>query len=615
MPDIVKLLPDHVANQISAGEVILRPASVVKELLENAVDAGAGSIKVLIKDAGKSLIQIIDDGCGMSELDVRMSFERHATSKIASADDLFSIHTMGFRGEALASIAAIAMVEVKTKRREDELGSELVIEGTVVKHQSPVSCPDGTSFSVKNLFFNVPARRNFLKSDTVETNHIMEEFYRVALVNQDITFSLFNNNREVLHLSPSNLKQRILQIFGNSLNEKLVPVEQETAVVSIKGFVGKPENAKKTRGEQYFFVNGRFIRQPFFHHAIDGAYRQLLPEGYFPAYFIYFSVDPAALDVNIHPTKTEVKFLDDKVIYSILHSTVKLGLGRSNLTPSIEFDVEQSFDLSTRPVDRPVTPPQIKINPDYNPFLNRMPDPLQSGRNRSNKENWEKLFDPFGEKNGDLSGSRQADDQSSFSETTKSDEDFLSANKDLFQLKNRYILAAVRSGIMVIDQQRAHERILFEKIMEQLENNIIFSQQELFPVNIKFSTIDASLLHELLPDIRMLGFTIEAARHNGDTFIVSGVPVDLEKSEVQTVLEEIIESFKKIGTGIEWNKNTRLAHSLAKNMAIKAGKPLRQQEMNKLSDELFSCKVPDLTPEGKAILTIISMDEIVNRLK
>ncbi len=606
MPECIKLLPDHVANQIAAGEVILRPASVVKELLENAIDAGGTHIRILIKDAGKALIQVVDDGSGMSPDDARMCFERHATSKLRTAEDLFAIKTMGFRGEALASIAAVAQVELKTRRSTDEVGNLIMIEGSKVKTQEATACSTGTSVSVKNLFFNVPARRNFLKSDTVETNQIMEEFFRVALVHPETAFSFFLNGKETYHLVSGNLKQRILQIFGSHMNEKLVPVEQETMVANIRGFTGKPQHARKSRGEQYFFVNGRFIRHPYFHHAVDTAYRQLIPEGHFPAYFIFFDLDPADLDVNIHPTKTEVKFLNEKAIYSILHAAVRQSLGKFNLTPSLDFDLENSLDPGRRDPDRPLIPPRININPDYNPFQTQKPaDPLRSRPYPGSSQPWEKLLDTQDDQPGSQTKQARTDEAPIQEEETR----------ELFQLKNSYIIAAVRSGMLIVDQQRAHERILFEKFLEQQQKQEVVSQQELFPSTCVFPHPDAELLKELLPDLRQMGFVIEEALHLENSFVVTGIPSGMEESMLQQSLEEIVDSFKTIGSGLQWDKATRMAASLARNLGIRNNKPLQAAEMNKLINDLFSCKMPELTPDGKKTLVILSTDELENRFK
>ena len=459
MPDIIRLLPDIVANQIAAGEVIQRPASVIKELLENSVDSGATDIKIIIKDAGKTLIQIIDNGCGMSVTDARLSFEKHATSKIRQVDDLYSIRTMGFRGEALASIAAIAQVELKTKRTGDELGTLIEIEGSEVKNQTPVSCVEGTSISVKNLFFNVPARRIFLKSNNAENNHIIEAFQRIALAYPQIDFSMYINDKIVFQLSKSSLKQRIVSIYGNQFNERLLIVEQETNQVNISGFIGKPEFAKKTRGEQFFFVNNRFIKHPYLHHSVENAFNQLLPSGSFPTYFIFLNVDPQTIDINIHPTKTEVNFQDSKLIYAILQSAVKQSLGKFSITPSIDFEIEQSFKTPTYLEKFPIKQPTITIDPNYNPFETKHspPTPALSSSELSNKKNWEQLYKYFDNK--------QIDNESIktdiYSHTKNIQADFENdifkiENRSFFQLQNRYILCNIKSGLLIIDQQRAH---------------------------------------------------------------------------------------------------------------------------------------------------------------
>ena len=484
MSDIIKLLPDSVANKIAAGEVIQRPASAAKELLENSIDSGASEIKLIIKDAGKTLIQVVDNGSGMSETDARMSFERHATSKIQSANDLFAIRTMGFRGEALASIAAIAHVDIKTKLSNQELGSHICIEGSEVKSQDAVSCTDGTNISVKNLFFNVPARRNFLKSNNVETRHIIEEFNRVALVNPNIEFSFIHNERKVFKLPISNLKQRITGIMGSNYGQKLVPVEQKTDKINITGYIGKPEFAKKTRGEQYFFVNNRFIKHPYLNHAVDNAFQELLPSKAFPSYFIYFDVDPKQIDINIHPTKTEVNFLDNKLIYAILRSAVKQGLGKYNITPTIDFEVEQSFDAPNPPKGKPIINPFEKTESTFNPFETQQ-QKIQTKREVSNSENWEKLFAGKNVQNEIFESPDDAKSNNEhLNELRTSNNENGTEERKIFQIQNRYILTFIKSGILIIDQQNAHERILYERYKKMLENKKGNSQQELFPQNI-----------------------------------------------------------------------------------------------------------------------------------
>ncbi len=599
MPDIIQLLPDSVANQIAAGEVIQRPASVVKELLENSVDSGADEIKLVIKDAGRTLIQVIDNGCGMSDTDARLCFERHATSKIKKAKDLFNIKTMGFRGEALASVAAITYLQLKTKKTEEELGTCVTIEGGNVKSQESVICPNGTSISVKNIFFNVPARRNFLKSNFVEIKHIIEEFQRIALAYPKISFLMFNNDNETYNLlKNSGLKQRISAIFSKNYNQRLIPVEQETHFIKISGFIGKPEFAKKTRGEQYFFVNNRFIKHPYLNHAVNHAFEELLPSSAFPSYFIFFDVDPKTIDINIHPTKTEIKFQDDKIVYAVLQSTVKKALAKFNITPSIDFDVENSFDIPYSERNKPIRPPQIKINHDYNPFDNPRAIPfykLQTPLEKSNKENWTKLF------------------TSDTQDTSKLLNNLPEANKNILQIDNRYILTNIKSGLMIIDQQRAHERILYEHFIDILENKITASQQQLFPQTIEFSASDAQLIKEIKNDIETLGFKIDNSGLN--SFVINGIPADISKIDVKELLETVLENYKRNLTDINLDKKTNLAQSMAKNISVKSGRTLKKEEMNALTDKLFACKIPYSSISGNPTFVIITFDEIEKKFK
>ncbi len=607
MSDIIHLLPDSVANQIAAGEVIQRPASAVKELLENAVDAGADDIKLIIKDAGKTLIQVIDNGCGMSETDARMAFERHATSKINNAEDLFAIKTLGFRGEALASIAAIAQVELKTKRVEDEVGICIKIEGSEVKSQEPCSSTNGTSFSIKNLFYNIPARRKFLKSNNTELRHIIEEFQRVALVYPEIRFSFFNETRQLFQLEKSGLKQRIASLFGTAYNTKLVPVEQKTDLVNISGFIGKPEFAKKTRGEQYFFVNGRFIKHPYLNHAVNNAFKELIPSDAFPTYFIYFELNPDEIDINIHPTKTEVNFENNQVIYAMLSSAVKQALGKFNLTPSIDFDVERGIDITPLPRSTEIKQPTVNIDESYNPFeveAKRENKPAFHP-DKPDTRNWQKLY---GEK--DFTQNRQ--------ENTNHPEEnasfgFIPENKEpetesgtVFQLHNKYIVSSVKSGLLIIDQQRAHERILFERFLKKLDSRKGTSQQQLFPVTIQFSPSDAEILKEINDELKILGFDIEDFGEN--TFIVNGNPAEMNNRDIKGVLEGIIENFKKHLKDIAKDKKVNLARSMAVNLSIKQGRKLQAEEIKSLIDQLFACRMPEVSPDGKPTLRILTMD-------
>ncbi len=617
MPDIIHLLPDNVANQIAAGEVIQRPSSAVKELIENSIDCGASHIKLIFKDAGKTLVQVIDNGCGMSETDARLCFERHATSKIKEANDLFNIRTMGFRGEALASIAAIAQVEMKTKRTGDEIGTSIIIEGTEVKSQEACQCSEGTSFSVKNLFFNVPARRNFLKSNTVETSHILDEFHRVALAFPEIYFEMYNNNNDALHLSSSNLKQRIINIFGNNYNQRLLPVQLESGICNITGFVGKPESARKTRGEQFFFVNHRFIKHPYLNHAVMAAFDELLPDKSFPAYFIFIEIDPKEIDINIHPTKTEIKFQDDKSIYAIMKSAVKQSLGKFSVTPSIDFNVEKSFDIPPLKKGETVKQPSIKINPNYNPFDTKkketFPPPL-SLKDKTNKENWEKLYSRHS--NNQLEIPKINQQEQHVQQIIDPDINNISHQnvKQLLQLHNTYIVTSVKSGIMLVNQQLAHERILFEHFIQLLEKKESHpQQQQLFPQVVEFPDGDASLMKEISGDLKAIGFDIDEFGHG--SFVVNGIPADLPESNIKQTLESLLENYKQSQSTIGNERNKIIAKALAKNMSIKRGKILQQEEMSSLIDQLFACKLPYSSIEGKPTIIIISMEELETKFR
>lgn len=614
MSDIIHLLPDSVANQIAAGEVVQRPASAVKELMENALDAGSSKIKLILKDAGKTLIQVIDTGCGMSETDARMSFERHATSKIRKADDLFAIRTMGFRGEALASIAAIAQVEMKTRRIGDETGILIEIEGSEIKNQETISSPEGTSISIKNLFYNVPARRNFLKTDSVELRHIIDEFQRVAIPNPSVAFSLHHNNTEVFHLEPGTMKQRLMSIFGSSYNTRLVPVEEDTAIVKIKGFVIKPDFAKKTRGEQFFFLNKRFIKSPYLHHAVQSAFEQLLPSDSFASYFLMLDVDPKTIDINIHPTKTEVKFEDEKAIYAFLRSAIKKSLGQFNISPSLDFDQEAHlYNMPLKPIDGIYKQPTIKVDQNYNPFKT---DPSSaskdSERELSNRGNWEKMYSRHADNQLEFEIKKEEDSQQTIN-TNWDNELHESNKKSTYQLHNKYILSHIKTGFMVIDQQGAHERILYEQILENFEKHKSVTQQELFPKTIELNASDFELVKELHSEILALGFDISEFGKN--TFIIHGVPADTAEYDSSTLLEGLIENYKQNLLELKSEKRENLARSMARNMAIKSGKSLTQEEMNKLIDELFACKMPYSTPSGKPTITTFSSDDLDKRFK
>ena len=614
MSDIIQLLPDSVANQIAAGEVVQRPASAVKELMENALDAGSTSIKLIIKDAGKTLIQIIDNGCGMSETDARMSFERHATSKIRKADDLFAIRTMGFRGEALASIAAIAQVELKTKRIGDDIGVKIDIEGSELKSQEACSCPEGTSISVKNLFYNVPARRNFLKTDAVELRHIIDEFQRVAIPNPQVAFSLHHNNTEIFNLPIGNLKQRLMAIFGSSYNNRLVPVEENTNIVNIKGYIIKPDFAKKTRGEQFFFLNKRFIKSAYLHHAVQSAFEQLLPNDSYASYFLMLDVDPKSIDINIHPTKTEVKFEDEKAIYAFLRSTIKKSLGQFNISPSIDFNQEAHlYNMPLKPVDGIYKQPTITVDPNYNPFKTESsPSIKPSERELSNRENWEKMYSRHADNQLEFEIKKEDDNQQTIN--TDWDNELHESNlKSSYQLHNKYILTHIKTGFMVIDQQGAHERILYEHILDAFEKHKSSTQQELFPKTIEFNPVDFALVKELETDIKAMGFDISEFGKN--TFIIHGIPADTADSDSVALLEGLIENYKQNMIELKSNKRENLARSMARNLSIKSGKNLTQEEMNNLIDELFACKMPYSAPNGKPTITTFSSDDLDKRFK
>lgn len=613
MSDIIHLLPDSVANQIAAGEVIQRPASVLKELVENSIDAGATFIQIVIKDAGRTLIQVIDNGKGMSETDARMAFERHATSKIKNADDLFSIRTMGFRGEALASIAAVAQVELRTRRSEDELGVLVEIAGTRVFKQETVQCDPGTSFQVKNLFFNVPARRRFLKSDNVEKSHIYTEFYRIALVNPNVALSLYDGDEEVYQLPASNNKVRIENVFGKNVRKKwqqqLLTIETSTNIVSIYGYVGKPEYAQKS-GSQYFFVNGRYMRHPYFHKAVLLAYNQMIQAAESPNYFIYFEVDPQTIDINIHPTKTEIKFENEQAIWSILSAAIKEALGKFNVVPSIDFDQEGSVDMPVGMSQENVRPPQTNFNPDYNPFGS-------TGYKRP-VLNWEELYGDFEKKEVPIesSPSWEADfDMPILSSISSSGLqqviDIADSRAENFQYKNRYIVTGIKSGLLMIDQHRAHTRILFDLFLSQIENSKGISQQVLFPETLELSTEDALFFEQIIPDLLLLGFEFEYLENN--SYSIKGVSAHVGTSSVIDLLLDILDKAKTTANDPTAGMHESIALSLAESSSLKAGQRLTNEEMSDMIDRLFACANHNFTPDGKRIMTIFTQDELEKR--
>lgn len=616
MSDIIRLLPDAVANQIAAGEVVQRPASAVKELLENAVDSGADKIQLIIKDAGKALIQVIDNGCGMSFTDARMCFERHATSKIRKADDLFAIRTMGFRGEAMASIAAISQVGLKTRRYEDELGTKICIEASEIISQEPCATAAGTSVCIKNLFYNTPARRNFLKGNSIETRHIIDEFQRVALANPQLFFTLHHDGQEVFHLPAVSLKQRIVHLFGNNYNQKLVPVQEDTSIIKLEGFVGKPEFARKTRGEQFFFVNNRFIRDNYLNHAVSSAFQELLQDDSFPLYVLFISIDPSKIDLNVHPTKTEIKYQDEKAIYAIIRSAVKRSLGQYNITPSLDFDRETGFDqmISHKPLDQ-IIPPGIKFNPDFNPFSDEVKTVTDKAFIRNSAErhkpdfvqNWDTLYAIT---QGKIVEQQEIDTQQ---RQISVDNRQLSkaSERQLFQIHNRFILSQIKSGFMLIDQQAAHERILYERFLLQLENHSGVSQQTLFPQSISMSTSDFELLKSLFNDVRALGFDIREFGKN--TVIVEGIPAELTKASENEMLEKLLEGFKNNQSALKLSKHDNLARTLAKNAAVNPGTKFSLEEMNQLIDQLFACQMPNVSLSGKPIIVTYTLEEIFQK--
>ncbi len=611
MSDIINLLPDSVANQIAAGEVVQRPASVVKELIENSVDASCTSINIVIKDAGRTLIQVIDNGKGMSETDARMAFERHATSKIHNANDLFALSSYGFRGEALASIAAVAEVSLRTKRAIDETGTEIVISDSRVHSQTICTCPSGCNFEVKNLFFNVPARRKFLKSNTTEFRYILSEFQRVALAYPQIAFSLTHNSLEMYNLPATHIRQRIAHLFGKNFNQFLIDIKSETSVAQISGFIGKPECSKKSYGDQFMFVNNRFMKHSGFHRAITDAYSRLIASDDIPVYFIFFQIEPEKIDVNIHPTKTEIKFEDEQVVRQILHATVKEALGKFNIVPSIDFETDTSIDIPVLNRNSIFEAPQINLTPNYNPFDTNSNGGSstyqrhQAPNEQDNLNNWEKLYDGF--ENKKIAFPSEDIDQNSklFANTNQ-------PPVSLMQLKNRFILSAVKSGLMLIDQKRAHERILFERYMAVLTNSSVESQQNMFPEAIELSPDAYGIIASSIDRVNQTGFSISNLGNN--TIAVNAYPAHLHNPDIKSLIE-------KLAQALIDNKNQlyeqieTIALSLAKASAIDYGRVLRNEEMTELVDQLFACQSHNHTADGKAIMSIIEMNEIEKRFK
>ena len=601
MSDVIHLLPDSVANQIAAGEVIQRPASVIKELVENSVDAGAKTIHVVVVDAGRTMIQVIDDGKGMSETDARLSFERHATSKISQADDLFALHTMGFRGEALASIAAVSHVELQTRREVDEVGTCIRIAGSKVVAQEPVSCPVGSNFKIENLFFNVPARRKFLKSNATELSNILMAFERIVLVYPDIHFTLHHNGTEMLNLKSGSLRQRISDVFGRQYSQDLLPVEVCTAMCTITGFVSKPEGARKKSGHDYFFVNGRYMKHPYFHKAVVSAYDRLIAEGMQIPYFLYFEVEPADIDVNIHPTKTEIKFENEQAIWQILTAAVRDALGKFCEVPAIDFDTQGSPDIPLYDPARQVVPPQPRYNPDYNPFKKEATVP----------KNWETLYDGLEKAPSFMPAPEEGEMFGPIAEPTddiQTPETILSEKSPShYQYKGKYLMTAVKSGLMIIDQHRADIRILYDRYMEQMVNHAANTQKLLFPEMIQFAPSDAVLLGKLLPELANLGFDLSDL--GGNSFAVNGVPTGLDGLDPVRLLHQLVDDSGMLTSQVA-SLNSQLALSLARHAAIPYGQLLSNDEIENVINQLFSCSNVNYTPDGKAILCILPQTDI-----
>ena len=609
---IIQLLPDHVANQIAAGEVVQRPASVVKELLENAVDARASDIKLIVKEAGKTLVQVIDNGLGMNTTDARLCFERHATSKIRQAEDLFDLHTKGFRGEALASIAAIAHVEMKTKQDQEELGNHIVVEGSKLITQEVAVLPKGTSFAVKNLFFNIPARRNFLKSETVEFRHVMDEFQRVAMAHPSISFTLIHNGSELYNLPSSNFRQRIVAIFGGKTNEKLVPVAEDTELVKIAGFVGKPEYAKKSRGEQFFFVNDRYIKSPYLHHAIMSAYEGLLKEGNQPSYFLYLQVPPHTIDINIHPTKTEIKFDDEHSLYAILRSAVKHSLGQFNVAPILDFERDSNLDTPYQYKDKEADFPTIQVNSGFNPFATEKPSKSLSSFGSYKKEttqsNWESLY---------VGLKQDTEEIASFSFESEEvtgklfEDDTIETSTSTYQVHKKYIISAIKSGMLVINQKRAHQRILYEQFLTNITIQKAASQQLLFPMELYFSSDEMQLLKELQHTLENTGFVFDTFK--SDTIQISGLPVLMKESEVSMVLESLISNLQNEVPESSFSQSDTIAKSMAKSLAIKTGTYLTEKEQENVLNSLFACKEPNVSPFQKPTFITLTVEDLDKR--
>ncbi len=618
MPDKIKLLPDSVANQIAAGEVIQRPASIIKELVENAIDAGGNEITIIVKEAGRSLVQIIDNGSGMSETDARMAFERHATSKISVAEDLYHLSTRGFRGEALASIAAVAQVELKTRRANDEMGTEIHINGSKLEKQVPCACAVGSNFCVKNLFYNIPVRRKFLKSNNVEFRHILTEIERIVLVNPTIRFVLYHNGDLILDLEPATLKQRITQVFGKNIPAKLLSVHVDTIMAKITGFVGTPETARKKGGEQFFFVNGRYMRHPYFHRAVMNAYENLLDGDSNPSYFLYFEVEPSEIDVNIHPTKTEIKFENESALFPIVIAAVRESLGKFNLMPSIDFDTENVFDIPLLGRSSPIIEPEVTFNPRYNPFDGMDADTssdfykggIVPSDIKSSVMGWDALYS----RTTDIQKMLIPDDapiQMFRSEPVDdgSLQDFCIDSKCFMQFRGRFIITTIKSGLLFIDQQRAHTRVQYEKILESFESGKVAIQKLLFPYNFDLSFADAMVLSDMREKLQLFGLEIDSLGRN--SFVINGVPALVDIANPVELVEQLIEHFRTFDSSLPFSAfGERVAAVLANKAAIKTGKQLSQDEMQDLVEKLFRSSNPNYTPEGKLVMYTMNDGDI-----
>lgn len=630
MASAIHLLPDSVVNQIAAGEVIQRPASIVKELVENSIDAGATDVKVVIRDAGRTLVQVVDNGCGMNESDARLAFERHATSKIQDANDLYSLHSMGFRGEALASIAAVAQVELLTRKEEDDLGVKIDISASVVEQQMPVQTAKGTQFCVKNLFYNVPARRRFLKSDNVEMRHIITEFQRVALAHPDVALTLMSNDVAVYRLTQGNHKQRVVAMAGKALGQQLLPISTETSVVKISGFIGSPETAKKSGGDQFFFVNDRFMKHPYFHRAVMDAYKNIIQTDTIPAYFIYMNVDPNNIDVNIHPQKTEIKFEDENAIWKILNACVRESLGKFNAAPSIDFDTSDSIDIPPMRNDfASVTQPTISSDVNYNPFVEEMRDNNQSAysaprfnKPQQNAAGWEGLYETFSSKSNDMplpdiSNSAvtikpdAAPTQQTFFESGMNSS-VVGTGAKFFQFKGRYIITQVKSGLMFIDQHRAHERVQYDMLASMIEKRSVPSQQLIFPEIITIGAEDACVIEEISDELLQAGLEVFFDSEQGQ-LQVKAVPAVIDASDVHLLIDTLLYDYKNGNLNLHSGVMDYVLRMLASQSAIAYGKILTNEEMCDLFDRLFACKLPNYSPQGKPVVIIFETSDIESR--